>query len=283
MVVDNTQKINKYYQESAWDYKNLWTKDALAMHFGYYDDKTQNHKDALIRMNNFLSKLVNINKADNVLDAGCGLGGTAIWLAENYGCKVVGLNIVPFQIQIARQAAFAKGVSDKVKFENKSYAETDFQSENFDVFWGLESIVHSPDKSKVVNESYRLLKHGGRLVVSEYMLRDNPPLTQGERHYLRPVLNGWVMPNLLTSEEYKNLMASAGFNNIKIFNISDRVSPSLKRLRTLCILTLPGAWILNQIGVFSRERFLNVRGSLRHADSFFKGLWQYTVITAYKK
>jgi len=276
------QKVNTYYRESAWDYKYLWLDKAMAMHFGFYENNSTKHGDALLRMNKFLADSVNITASDNVVDAGCGLGGTSIWLAKNYGCHVTGLNIVPPQVVQAQQEANKQGVSNKVFFEEQDFTQTSYPENTFDVFWGLESIVHAPEKIKVVNEAYRLLKFKGRIVISEYMVRERPSLTEKERTYLQPALDGWAMPNLLTTKEYIRLMTDVGFRNIKTTDISDKVSPSLKRLKNLCLMSLPGAWILEKLGIFSEERFLNVYGSLRHANSFFKGLWRYIVITAEK-
>src|SRR3989338_6816636 len=134
MQTAQINKVIKYYDSTVIDYMLLWTgsKD-LAMHYGYYDDKTRNHLESLLKMNKVLSEFVRIYRNDEVLDAGCGYGGSAIWLAKNIGCKVAGLNIVPFQIERAKQFAREQGVADLVSFHNEDYAHTSFSSTSFDV------------------------------------------------------------------------------------------------------------------------------------------------------
>ncbi len=74
--------VLRYYNETRWDYKHLWQSDkTLAIHFGYYDEQATTHRKAVERMNGALAAAAAINSSDLVLDAGCGMGGSTIWLA----------------------------------------------------------------------------------------------------------------------------------------------------------------------------------------------------------
>jgi cyclopropane fatty-acyl-phospholipid synthase-like methyltransferase len=55
------------------------------------------------RMNEILANKVRIAQSDMILDAGCGIGGSSIWLAEHIGCRVVGIDITESQLTIARK------------------------------------------------------------------------------------------------------------------------------------------------------------------------------------
>ncbi len=59
----------------------------------------------------------------------------------------------------------------------------------FTLIWALESVVHAPSKGDFAREAFRLLKPGGRIVLAEYMARDNPPLTSAEAAMLKPWLD----------------------------------------------------------------------------------------------
>lgn len=191
------EKVRQYYNSSVIDYKLLWTgpKD-LAIHFGYYTNDIKNHNDSLLKMNEVLAKLVDISPKDIVLDAGCGYGGSSIWLATHIGCKVTGLNIVPYQLKKAKEYAEKFNISNKVDFQNQDYSHSSFQNESFDVVWGLESIVHAENKENFIKEAFRLLKKKGRIIIAEYMLRDNPSLSNKETESLKPWLAGWAMPTI---------------------------------------------------------------------------------------
>lgn len=276
-------KVNRYYDASFFDYHTMWTgRNDLAIHFGYYDRQVRFHSQALLNMNKALADRAGITRKDCVLDAGCGYGGSAIWLAENIGCTVVGVNVVPFQIKRAARYAEKRGVSNLVSFIEADYAETHLPDSSFTVVWGLESIVHAPDKAKLVHEAYRLLRTGGRIILAEYTLRETPALTNDERSSLQPWLDGWAMPSLLEAGEYKLLLSNAGFKNVQVENITNYVLPSLKRLERLLTFGVPVGRFLSTIGLFSLEHLGNIEGSRTQSRALKKGLWQYSIITGEK-
>src|SRR5262249_40866589 len=120
-------RIIAYYDETWVDYRTLWLNPGnLAVHFGYYDEKTQGHEAALLRMNEVMADCAAIQPGERVLDAGCGVGGSSLWLAENRIAEVVGVNVVPSQIAKARDNAQKRGLSDRVTFEQANYTETPF-------------------------------------------------------------------------------------------------------------------------------------------------------------
>ena len=70
-----------------------------SLHFGYYDETATHHKAAVANMNRVMADLADIGREDKVLDAGCGVGGSGIWLAENRQCSVVGITPVAGQVK----------------------------------------------------------------------------------------------------------------------------------------------------------------------------------------
>ncbi len=277
------EKVNQYYEATVIDYHTLWTgKKDLAIHFGYYDSGVNSHSASLIRMNEILAQYAKITKKDRVLDAGCGYGGSAIWLANNIGCKVVGVNVVPFQIDKAKNFAQKKSVADFVSFYNEDYTHTSFPSESFDVVWALESVVHASDKAKVIAEFSRLLRPGGRLIMAEYTPRESPVLSREEYDFMKPWLDGWAMPSLLTVPEYKELLETSGLANVVTHNITKQVIPSLKRLNRRLRIGFPIGQLFYRIGIFSKAHFGNIEGTKIQMASLKKGYWQYTVLIAQK-
>src|SRR5258708_27943241 len=85
-----------------------------------------------------------------VLDAGCGVGGTAIWLAGEFGARVVGITPVAGQVTRARRLAGVRQVADLVSFDQQDYRSPTFPDASFDVVWAQESVCHAPDKQSFV-------------------------------------------------------------------------------------------------------------------------------------
>jgi cyclopropane fatty-acyl-phospholipid synthase-like methyltransferase len=150
----SVRQVVSYFDETYPDYRLLWmTSAALAMHMGFWDEQTSDHAEALINMNRVLAARAGLRPGDHVLDAGCGVGGSAIWLARKLGVRVVGINLVPSQIDRGRRYARRHGVADRATFERQDIARTDFPDNSFDVVWALESICHVPDKREFLAEA----------------------------------------------------------------------------------------------------------------------------------
>src|ERR1700737_2774808 len=91
-------RISDYYDETWLDYRMLWLRpENRAIHFGYWDEHTRSHAQSLLDMNRVLATHLGIRSGQRILDAGCGVGGSAIWLAKTYGGEGVGITPVPTQ------------------------------------------------------------------------------------------------------------------------------------------------------------------------------------------
>src|SRR5258705_1811347 len=75
-----------YYDQTWLDYRLFWlNRRTLSVHFGYTDTTTRGHADALLNMNRVLADSAGIQPGARVLDAGCGVGGSSIWLSQARG------------------------------------------------------------------------------------------------------------------------------------------------------------------------------------------------------
>src|SRR5947209_2113212 len=93
------QHVIDYFDETDGDYSRLWGADRhLGLHCGYFDAKARRHDAAVVHMNEVLADQAGVGHESRVLDAGCGIGGSAIWLAERRGANVVGVNVNEKQV-----------------------------------------------------------------------------------------------------------------------------------------------------------------------------------------
>jgi tocopherol O-methyltransferase len=182
----HSDRVLNYYNATYLDYRVLWSGSAdRAIHFGYYDEKAKNHRAAVIRLNEVLASKVGIQNTDTVLDAGCGYGGSALWLAKHLGCSVTGITLVPFQVEKGQRYAKERGLDANVQIFEMDFSHTSFPKESFEVYWALESLVHAENRDTVLLEASRVLKPNGRIVIAEYTLRENPPLASHEKSIYR--------------------------------------------------------------------------------------------------
>jgi cyclopropane fatty-acyl-phospholipid synthase-like methyltransferase len=224
------QKIVEYYNSTEHAYKDSWDLDnSLAIHYGYWDNHVRTFPESLSRMNEVMAESVGITAVDKVLDAGCGVGGSSIYLASVKGCRVTGITLSEKQAQRAIANAKQKDAEGLVEFKVMNYSATSFADASFDVVWGCESICYADSKEQFIKEAYRLLKPGGRLVVADGFVtlfeNNNDPV-------IRQWLDGWQVNYLESPQRFSNFMQQAGFTNVNYRDIS-KVIPVL----------LPGVFI----------------------------------------
>ncbi|HEY2766495.1 MAG TPA: methyltransferase domain-containing protein [Pseudonocardiaceae bacterium] len=276
------QAIIDYYDETWGDYKLLWLNpDNLAVHFGYADETTGGHTDALKNMNRVLARRASIQPGDRVLDAGCGVGGSTLWLARERDADVVGITPVASQVMRARRYAAARGMADRVRFEQADYAATSFPDASFDVVWTLEALCHAPSKAAFYREAARLLRPGGRLIVAEYVRADRPVGPVGER-LLHEWLDGWAIPDIDSPAEHLAHLAAAGFTDARIDDVTAHTRPSLRRLYRMAYYTFPLAVTARLLRIRTAVQHKNVVGSVRQYQALRRNAWFYSIISATK-
>lgn len=274
-------RVVAYYDQTWLDFRVLWSdSNSLALHYGYHDHIARGHAAALSRMNEVLADRAAIQPGKRVLDAGCGIGGSSLWLARQRAARVVGISLSKRQVAQARRAAQARGFGGQAAFAQADYTAAPFPDQSFDLIWALESICYAPEKAAFYREAARLLRPGGRLIAAEF-LRSARPSYGGER-LLRAWLDGWAMPDLNTRSEHLEAIARAGLANAQIENITISIQPSAYRLYSMARWALPIGAALQRVGLRTAVQHGNVVAALQQYRSLIKGDWWYAIISAAK-
>lgn len=274
--------ISDYYDYTLPFYKIFWHKNkSNALHYGFWEKDTQNLQEALINTNLYLAKKANITKNDTVLDAGCGIGGSSIWLAQNIGCKVIGITISDKQLTQAKELAKKFGVDSKVQFFNENFTNTRFHDKSFDVVWAIESVCYATDKSDFLNEAYRILKKGGRLVLADGFLKRDP-VNEHERKINSDFCVGLQLPNMVKFSDFEKELNTAGFKNIVAEDKSDEVRPSSKKMYNMCRIGYPISKITGLLGLTPKLMILNNLAGIKQYEGANSGLFCYGVFYAKK-
>ncbi|NOQ65462.1 MAG: methyltransferase domain-containing protein, partial [Methyloprofundus sp.] len=118
----------QYYEDCHNDYLFAWcNRQNLALHYGYWDAATPyKHHQALLNTNRVLYESAQIKPSDHILDAGCGLGGSSLWIANEYNNKVTGITLSEKQALYANRHAQKRGLTDSVNFAVANFCATDF-------------------------------------------------------------------------------------------------------------------------------------------------------------
>ncbi len=114
-----------------------------------------------------LARLCNINKNNYVLDVGCGIGTSCFFLAKQYNCKVLGIEINEKKVEWAKKRAEKEGLDDIVKFRVADAQNLPFENETFDVVFTEAVNVFIKDKIKAFSEYKRVVKPDGYIGLVE--------------------------------------------------------------------------------------------------------------------
>ncbi len=254
---------------------------SAAIHLGFWDGGTRDHREAAVNANRVLASRVALRSGERVLDAGCGAGASAVWLARELGARVLGVNLSPGQIHRARRLAHAQGVSGRVAFERQDFTATTFPDESFDVVWAQESVCHIEDKADFLSEAARLLRPGGRIVVAD-RFRSARPFGAEEEELLKGWLAGWAVPDLPTAGEFVEAARQAGLSDVRGEDATADVWPSLARMRLRALAGYSSAMALRRLGLCTGAQLAGIGAGLRQYEALRRGLWSYAVFTATK-
>lgn len=221
------QAVEEYYDTTLSLYEELWGEH---VHHGYWDPGESpgtgaDRHTACDRTVRELVAFAGLPASCTVLDVGCGIGGPAIYLARDLGCRVDGITLSSQQVQRASQKANAAGVADRTRFRRLDMLANDFVDASFDTVWALESLMHIPDRAAFFAEAMRVLRPGGTLAVSTWCIRDGE-LDPSEERLLQLILRHQVMPRLMSVEEHAKLCWDAGFTDVRTRDWSEAVRHS---------------------------------------------------------
>jgi tocopherol O-methyltransferase len=227
-------EIADYYDTHQSSYSRFWSRTAL--HYGFWYENTKVLSEAIENTNRFVVEVLGIDERDVVLDAGCGVGGSSLYVAETIGARVEGITLSGVQLQIASRMAAQSVASRLLSFSLQDYMLTKFSAGTFSKIFGIESICHANEKKQFLDEAYRLLCPGGKLaVVDAFLVRDG--LSCEEQLIYRKSTAGWRVPNLASIEEFRRLLVAAGFEENIFRNMQAHVEKSVRRIYRLGLVT----------------------------------------------
>ena len=272
----------KHYDDCYWDYRTAWfDNENLALHYGYWEEGIKTHSQALSNKNRIMAVTAGIKPEDHVLDAGCGIGGSSIWLAKNIGCHATGITVSAEQVEHAKRNARRHGVADKTDFLQMDFMKTSFPDQSFDVVWAVESSCYAVDKRDFFREAYRLLKPGGTLIACDgYPVKRE--FTDSEWEAIMDCLNGWAVPNLSTVEEFQSGMEECGFKDVHIVEATKETLPSSRRMYLTALWTAPMQWIMQWLGLRKKAQTANYKVALAQWRVFNEGMVRYCLFRAKK-
>jgi len=213
-----------------------------------------------------------INNQTKVLDIACGKGTSAVYLAQKYGCRVVGIDVSPDLVSQAKALAKKKGLVHRVRFQKADALDLPFLKNEFDVTVAQAVLVLVKNKKKAVQEALRVVKPGGRLGWVELSWK-KPPTARFMKD-VSDVLCAACMQNVLTFQHWQKLFRGTGIQRLKTLPFplgGSRLSGMLENEGLLNLGKVLYRY-LTRAPVRERMQIMN-RFFKAHADHFAYGIY----------
>lgn len=172
-----------------------------------------------------LASRLHLGPGNLVLDVGCGLGGTARFLATAFGCRVSGIDITPEYVEVGSQLNRNLGLSDQIELVVGSGLDLPFDERQFDRATMLHVGMNIDDKGALMAEIGRVTKPGALFGLYDVMRRSDRPVVY-------PV--AWAADDstsfLGSQDDYVAALTAAGF---EILEIEDKREVALKFFETI--------------------------------------------------
>ncbi len=196
--------IKRFYDVGSPIYQQIWGDH---FHDGYYITGKETKGEAQVNLTRLLAEKGRIKPGERVLDVGCGIGGSSIWLAQNLKALTTGITISPVQIEIATGLAKERSVSSSFLLMD---AEDMHFQETFDVIWVVAAMTHFKDQENFLNTATGLLNRGGRLVIFDWMVGESTAQIPEDKDVFS-IGEGMLLSSLFSLSAYLDWLLKHGF------------------------------------------------------------------------
>lgn len=194
------------------------------LHMGIFESPDEALAPATERACAMMADDAAIGRGSMVCEVACGIGGSSRYLARR-GARVLASNISPEQVATADALNREAGLAEAIEIREADYHDLPYGEHWADAYWNVEALLYTDNKKRVLQEGARVLKDGGRLIVSDLTMAEATPaeelteLTErvGAHHY-------WPVAR------YDDLVADLGYRVEKRAVLSHFVEPTFARV-----------------------------------------------------
>lgn len=220
------ETARSYYNSDDADnfYYHVWGGEDI--HIGLYESEQDTIRDASRRTVAYMAaKFPKLDVMMRVVDLGGGYGGAMRYLAHQFGCQCVVVNISEKENQRNREMSSEQGIGRLMEVIDGDFAEVPCDDAMFDAAWSQDAILHADDRARVIQEVARLLKSGGYFVFTDPMQTDDAPTDQ-----LQPIYDRIHLESLASPGFYRQAAEDAGLEVVEFDAKPDMLATHYRRV-----------------------------------------------------
>jgi len=204
--------VRDHYDRVSVLYRAFWGEH---IHHGYWCAGQDGPVgEAQVRLVEHLAEWAGVPRGGRVLDVGCGVGGSARWLAAELGCAVDGITLSPVQAGMATEASQREAFHERTRFWVHDARRLDELDEaDYDAVWTVECSEHLAERSAFLAAAARRLRPGGVLALASWV-RAEGPLDGRQEQLLADLCDGMICPPLSTLAELAAWAREAGLEAV---------------------------------------------------------------------
>lgn len=218
-----TKIITEFWDKTSEGWRTVWGPH---IHHGYYENNES--LTPLAAQEKLIDKLathLDIAPHSHILDVGCGMGGASIYLSQKYHAMVTGITLSQKQVAIATQQAQTDNVKNVFFKVEDALLLNSFSDASVDIVWSLESCEQFYDKALFIQQAFRVLKPGGKLMLATWCSASDEYLDKAAHHY-RKLCLAFDLPYMPTIPHYQSLLEQRHFIVKDVLNWSSYVEKS---------------------------------------------------------
>ncbi len=273
--VDGVRKdsIRNHYQLGTLFYRLLWGPH---IHHGLWNGN-ESAQVAQCQLTDTLADLASISSADQLVDIGCGMGGSAIRLAKLRGCDVTGVTLSRVQRHWAAVSSKLSRVGKRTRFMTADAEQVSFAAESFDVVWSVECTEHLFDKPEFFRRAIEWLRPGGRIAICVWFAGEDTSSPE-LRLQCEEVCQRFVCPSLASRAEYVGWLTD---NAMQIVH-NEVWTQRVMRTWEICKQRVQRSGVRHLAQLVDREQVNFIDGFDTLLNAYRSGAMQYGAIVAEK-
>jgi len=225
------QIARDYYNSEDADlfYREVWGGQDI--HVGLYASESESIAAASRRT---VERMVDLagpwTPETRVIDLGAGYGGSMRYIAERFESRCVALNLSDVENDRNRRMNREAGLDDRIDVVEGDFASLDFADASFDRAWSQEAFLHSGEREKVLAETARVLRPGGKLVFTDPMQADDVSPDSLQAIYDRLHLESLASPSF-----YRSTLSELGLEEVAFEENPDQLARHYARVREVLV------------------------------------------------